>query len=528
MAIRVTQNIMYSSTVNGMNSVLNKLYDSTLQNSTGLKINKPSDDPLGAGRVIQSRTALNNIDLYQENIGTAQGWLNTCDTLLTGTTGSVTSILTRLTELAEQGATGTYTAENRKEISMELRELYDQLMTLANTEYAGQYIFSGQKTDTQAYAAALGVTVKDSGGNFDDMYFETSGSASYTVIVQAVPATSGTAAGTTLDADDLGSVSYRYSPDGGDTWVDIPASDITTDYSTTPGRITVRAGGVSFTMDADAQVTTVDTEDTSSTDNGTWLFIRPTAVYQGDDSDTQVAIPYGSSVSDVSASGYFSQDVTVRVDGNDGSTLSYSYSTDNGISWTKGTAAITGSSLKLPVSGGFLELDNIASPATEPAAGEQFIIHPHRAEITLAVSDTSSIALNLVGKDVFGGVYTDPATGETRAVENGGNIFEIVGNLIAAAETNDQDGMAAALPLLTNARSVALTSAAIVGGRENRLEVTAAALEMRTITETDRLSQIEDVDLTELLTRIAQQQTTYSAVLKTSSIIMQQSLLNYI
>ena len=509
MSMRITQGMLYSSTVNGMSSVLNKLY-ATNEQSNGLRINRPSDDPLGAGRVIQSRTALSNISRYQDNISAATGWLSTCDSALTGTTGSVTTILTRLTELAEQGATGTYTAENRDEISKELRQLYDQLLVLSNTEYAGQHIFSGQKTDTQAYGSALGVTVKDTGSDFDNMYFQTEGGANYTVVIQA---TSSGAAET---------ASYRYSADGGSTWTDITASDISLNHPEA-GRMRITAGGASIIMDMGTNVNAVNTDNSSSTNNGTWFYIRPTAIYGGDDNDTQVGISYGTTntSAEVSASGYFTSDVTVKIGQMNGTMLSYSYSSDNGVSWKHATTD-TSTSLKLPVTGGYLDLTN------PPTDGEQYVIHPHRAEVTYPISDTSSIAVNLVGKDVFGGLYTDPATGETRAVENGGNIFEIVGNLIAAAETNDQDGMAAALPLLTQARSVVLTNAAIVGGRENRLEMTSAALTMRNYSETDRLSSIEDVDLTELLVKLEQQKTAYSAVLQSSSIIMQQSLLNYL
>ncbi|CAK7002916.1 MAG: hypothetical protein DELT_00105 [Desulfovibrio sp.] len=517
MSMRITQNIMYSTQVGNMNSVLNKLYNSTIQSSSGLKINKPSDDPLGAARVIQSRATLSSLAQYQENISTATGWLSTADSVLSSE-GSVMTILTRCKELAEQGASGTYTAENREQISYELRQLYEQLMTVANTTYAGSYIFSGQKTGTQAYASALGVTVKDEGTDFDDMYFETEGSADYTVIIQAV--TSGT----------TDTATYRYSPDGGDTWIDIDNTDPSqVDYNNPEmGRMRITAGGVSVFLDMGATVTAVDPDENSS-DNGTWFYIRPTAVYQGDDSDTQVTIPYSStaySATDVTVSGYFTKDVNVRIDDNDGTTVTFSYSTDSGRTWTQGTTDAS-TPVKIPVGGGYLDFDASLGVGL-PATGDQFVIHPHRAEVTLSISDTADIALNLVGKDVFGGVYVNPATGDTEVVENGGNIFEIVGNLIAAAETNDQDGMGEALNSLTDAMNVVLTQAAIVGGRENRLTITSNSLSMREITETDRLSSIEDVDLTELLTRIAQEQTTYSAVLKTSSIIMQQSLLNYL
>lgn len=509
MAIRVTQNIMYTTQVNNMNSVLNKLYDSSVQ-SNGLRINKPSDDPLGAGRVMQSRVSLSSMAKYQDNISTATGWLSELDGLLSSE-GGVQQLLTRAKELATQGATGTYDGTNREQMSYEIREIYYELLDRANSSYGGSYVFSGQKTDTQAYAETLGVTVKDA-GTHDDLSGVTllaEGAADYTVVIQALE--------TGLSQDVAANGNFRYSKDGGATWEECTFTDSYPDSD----HIRIEAGGASVIMPKNLYVNEVDTETESSSDNGTWLYIRPTAIYQGDDKDTQVVVPYGSTVI-ADASGYFTKDVTVRIDDNDGTNITFSYTTDNGVTWTQKTTSATASTLKLPVEGGYLELDG------QPAAGEQYVIHPHRAEITLRISDTSEIALNLVGKDVFGGVYTNPATGETEVVNNGGNIFEIMGELIRAAETNDQDAMGECVARLTDAMNVVLTSAAVVGGRENRLTATSAALTLRKYSETDRLSSIEDVDLTELMTRISQQQTAYSAVLQSASIIMQQSLLNYL
>lgn len=510
MAIRVTQNIMYSTQVNNMNSVLNKLYDSSTQ-SNGLRINKPSDDPLGAGRVMQSRVSLSSMAKYQDNISTATGWLSEIDKLLSSE-GSVQQLLTRAKELAEQGATGTYDADNREQMSYELRAIYYELMDRANSSYGDSYVFSGQKTDTQAYGEALGVTLKDAGihDELSGVNLLAEGATNYTVIIQSLE--------TGLSQDVAANGGFRYSKDGGTTWKECTYTD---DYPDTD-HIRIEADGASVIMPKNVMVNEVDTENPSSGNNGTWLYIRPTAIYQGDDNDTQVVIPYGSTVN-ADASGYFTKDVTVRIDESDATNITFSYTTDNGVTWTQKTTSATASTLKLPVEGGYLELDGL------PSAGEQFVIHPHRAEVTLRISDTSEIALNLVGKDVFGGVYANPANnGELEVVENGGNIFEIMGELIRAAETNDQDAMGECVALLKDAMNVVLTSAAVVGGRENRLSATSAALTLRKYSETDRLSSIEDVDLSELMTRISQQQTAYSAVLQSASIIMQQSLLNYL
>ena len=44
----------------------------------------------------------------------------------------------------------------------------------------------------------------------------------------------------------------------------------------------------------------------------------------------------------------------------------------------------------------------------------------------------------------------------------------------------------------------------------------------------DRMSTIEDVDLTELVTKLAQQQMAYQSVLQSSTMIMQLNIMDYL
>jgi len=45
---------------------------------------------------------------------------------------------------------------------------------------------------------------------------------------------------------------------------------------------------------------------------------------------------------------------------------------------------------------------------------------------------------------------------------------------------------------------------------------------------TSQLSSVEDVDITKLLTQLSQQETAYEAVLKSSSIVISKSLMDYL
>jgi flagellar hook-associated protein 3 FlgL len=280
-------------------------------------------------------------------------------------------------------------------------------------------------------------------------------------------------------------------------------------------------------------------DNTSYVDNGTWLYIRPTAVYQGDDHDTQVLTSYGTKAQGT-ANGSFSRDVAVRIDGITGSDISYSYSADDGTTWIPASATVNSTgdtNLLLP--GGYLAFDS----ANTPAIGNQFVVHPHRADITLQIGDNDHIAVNMVGKDIFGGYYnhpgdsfsgkttppiTDPIDYPVRVDEGRANLFETLGDLIAALETNSQAGCQEALPKIEEAMKLVLTKAAEVGGRENRLITTQAAILMRQYSEEDNMSAIEDIDIYELTARLAQQQVAYNSVLKSSSMIMQMSLVNFL
>jgi flagellar hook-associated protein 3 FlgL len=237
---------------------------------------------------------------------------------------------------------------------------------------------------------------------------------------------------------------------------------------------------------------------------------------------------------DVNAAGQgvFKADVLVRIDAGavigSGTALEYSYSTDGGVNWSSGhTAANTGSPAELLVPGGKLVLSERGT-STSVAENSQFIIHPQTASRDLEISSGEFLQVNNVGSEVFGGYYSggsEPVFSDSDAAKN---IFVTVGKLVAALENNDQQGCAEALDDLQTAQEYFSTQLASVGARENRLDVAGTVLSGLKLNQTERMSNIEDVDLATLLTELANQQLSYEAVLKSSSMIMKMSLVNYL
>ena len=103
-----------------------------------------------------------------------------------------------------------------------------------------------------------------------------------------------------------------------------------------------------------------------------------------------------------------------------------------------------------------------------------------------------------------------------------------MGKLIGYCESNDQDGIQRCLEELDDCLKRVTTKLADVGGRENRLQVAYETAIIRELSEDGARSSIEDADTVTLMTKLAQQQLAYNTVLKSSSMIMQMSLMNFI
>ncbi|MDR1857786.1 MAG: flagellar hook-associated protein FlgL [Desulfovibrio sp.] len=640
MPIRVTQRMMYSDMVSQMQRSLGAYMETTEQGSTQKRINRPSDDPAGTYRVLMTRKDIASTEKYEANADAALGWLQLTDSVLST---QVPTTLTRLKELAEQASTGTYTAENRAQIASEVRELFGQLLNLANTEYEGNSIFAGHKYDGQAYTMGLGVTtwdenwqsITDSHGQvFEPPPYTIEGSSATSVMFQFVSADS-SEIGQTVDISDT-NVRYRWSDDGGKTWSEptalggsAPPTGAYTLETTTGVKITLppfKDG----TVPTELQVTYADPDAGAGATNGTLLYVHPTAIYLGDDNDTppDVRVIGGTSMIG-SANGTFSQDVLVRLDSDlpasPGGAFDYSYSTDGGSTWIPAQGSYSGSGkITFTVPGGFLEMENPnqTTTNTDLTKGTQILIHPDRANLDYEIMKDTYITVNNVGKEIFGGyayeshppvlINEDPAntshleatahgtfaqdvmvkfegavtsggafeysysidggknwitqTGYNgdpsapyrlavpggwlevkdpndalaasstspvftiygKAAETEPDLFNVLGQFIAYLESNNQDGCQRTLGALESITQNVLAAAAKTGGLENRIELAKDVLSFQKVDQQERLSYTEDIDLTELLTKLTQQQITYSTVLKSTSMIMQLSLANYV
>src|SRR5579863_2451169 len=116
--------------------------NATLQLATGSSINRPSDNPAGAAELIKINDLSAQVDSFQRSISNLSGQFSTADS----TFSSVVTALQRAISLGVEAANGTLSDADRAAVATELTGIQSQLLSLANTSYQGQYIFSGTST----------------------------------------------------------------------------------------------------------------------------------------------------------------------------------------------------------------------------------------------------------------------------------------------------------------------------------------------------------------------------------------------
>jgi flagellar hook-associated protein 3 len=210
MITRVADQMKFDLLNNSISNIQNDYNELMVEMSTQKKVNEPSDDPVGMGKILDYRSAQAQISYYQKNVDSSNSWLSTAESNLS----SVNDILNQVKETAIAQSSATSNASTRQIAADALQPLIDQVLSLANAKFGNSYIFSGTKTDTEpfsatAQAARIDAPVKASGDAFDGGVTSGgtyTGTANKTYVVKII--TGGTLAAST----------YQISADGGKTF----------------------------------------------------------------------------------------------------------------------------------------------------------------------------------------------------------------------------------------------------------------------------------------------------------------------
>jgi flagellar hook-associated protein 3 FlgL len=141
MTLRVTQGMMHLQLMRNLNRNMAQMEQLQMQTTTGRKINKASDDPVGITYSLRYRAELAANEQYKKNVDSALSWLDFNDTVLE----QAGDVLQRVKELMTQGANGTNPEIALQNVKNEIEQLKTQLIEIGNSSMNGKYIFNGEK-----------------------------------------------------------------------------------------------------------------------------------------------------------------------------------------------------------------------------------------------------------------------------------------------------------------------------------------------------------------------------------------------
>ncbi len=147
--MEMSTNLYFDRAISQMGVTQDRLAKTQMQLSTTKQVIRPSDAPDKSATITRLKSAIDRQDAYINTVNAVKDKLSQQETAAE----NASTLLYRLKELTVQAANDTYNAADRKSIDIEIRQLRDQLLSLANTQDVnGNFIFSGSRVGKVAFA----------------------------------------------------------------------------------------------------------------------------------------------------------------------------------------------------------------------------------------------------------------------------------------------------------------------------------------------------------------------------------------
>jgi flagellar hook-associated protein 3 FlgL len=118
------------------------------QLSSGLSVNQASDAPQSIQDIFETRAELGQANTSVQDVTTIQGQVQTASTAVQ----SAIQLLNQAVSLGSEGASSNASATTQLSLASQIQSLQTQLVSIANTEVGGVYVFSGDLNASAPYA----------------------------------------------------------------------------------------------------------------------------------------------------------------------------------------------------------------------------------------------------------------------------------------------------------------------------------------------------------------------------------------
>lgn len=161
--MRVTTFNAYENAIFNLQSRQRSMAQAQEQLTSGKRVAKPSDDPVGAARAERSLAAMTRADAHQRALEASR----TATQLAESAFGDAGELVQQIRETLVAAGNASYSDGERDMLVQKMRGLREQLLSVANrADGTGAYIFGGQGSDKPPFDDTLGgVTFQGSAGS---------------------------------------------------------------------------------------------------------------------------------------------------------------------------------------------------------------------------------------------------------------------------------------------------------------------------------------------------------------------------
>ncbi|MBD5139609.1 MAG: hypothetical protein HDT24_09900 [Ruminococcus sp.] len=222
--MRVTNNITTRQFLTNNNRLLTRQIQSENRISTQRRFNRVSEDIINGNKAMTIRRQLRDLDIYNDNLGSAKAIFNAAETNLTSIAhDNYIAVEERLVA----ASTGTWSQEELDVFATELDEIADEMVKTLNADFSERQLFGGASNQKTPFRIER-VMIKDEAGQVVfppdyNKYYNADGSIKQDVKLSDIPRT----------------VTYNGIP------LDF---DVTTDMILPDGSVTSAAGSYTVTV----------------------------------------------------------------------------------------------------------------------------------------------------------------------------------------------------------------------------------------------------------------------------------------
>jgi len=499
--------------------------------STGKKIHRPSDDPVGITQVLKYKTDIRETEQYGKNINDALGWLEVSESSLT----NIKDILQRVRELTVQAANDTNTTEDTQKMKVEVEELTNEILVAGNATSAGRYLFAGLETNKRLFNPDGTFNIDLTSERRDLKHV-----VAYEVSVGEIMPIG------THPVDLFGVVSSNSFFEGiltrGTTQTTkatqaVLKANVNLNYDYTADVLDVGIGGNTYNVDETLLENTPMNPMTkqrfvdaikSATFGATPLSDVADVFFDLNNQLVVQAKAYGAAttITNLTASaGFTGVTVTPGVNGSTSTLTGTGIITDAAVAAETGTHTLVlqldDKRVKIDIDFSTLNTANDLQVALQTQLDSQF--SPAGTITATAVNGgTLNFTVNAINDGNAHAFSID------YIVAKRSEMVTDLQNLISALDTKNNTVLQETLSKMDSHLDRVLVAMGEIGGKSNRVEFIKARVEENEITFTSLLSKVQDVDMAEAIMYFKNLENIYRASLSVGSKVIQPSLVDFI